>query len=51
MKVLVTGSSGFIGKNLIAHLQEIDNLEIITYDKDDNFEKIESNIDNIEFII
>ncbi len=50
MKVLVTGSNGFIGKNLIAHLQEIDNLEIITYDKDDNFEKIKSNIDNIEFI-
>ena len=26
MKVLVTGSSGFIGKNLISHLQEINNL-------------------------
>ena len=27
MKVLVTGSEGFIGKNLISHLQEIENIE------------------------
>ena len=50
MKVLVTGSSGFIGKNLIAHLQEDEDIEIITYDKEDNFEKIKSNIDHIDFI-
>ena len=50
MKVLVTGSSGFIGKNLISHLQEINNLEIVKFDKEDNFDKIVSNIDNIDFI-
>ena len=50
MKVLVTGSSGFIGKNLVSHLQEIENLEIIKYDIDDTFDKIERNIDNIDFI-
>lgn len=35
MKVLVTGSSGFIGKNLISHLQEINNLEIVKFDKEE----------------
>ncbi len=49
MKILVTGSNGFIGKNLVSHLQE-DNLEIITYDSNDEFSKIENNIDNIDFI-
>ena len=50
MRVLVTGSNGFIGKNLISHLQEIENIEIITYDKEDSFSKIEDNINNIDFI-
>ena len=26
MKVLITGSKGFIGKNLISHLQEEENI-------------------------
>lgn len=50
MKVLVTGSNGFIGKNLILHLSKLENIEIIKYDKDDLFEKIEQNIDDIKFI-
>ena len=37
MKVLITGSKGFIGKNLISHLQEEENIEIITYDINDDF--------------
>ncbi len=50
MQVLITGSNGFIGKNLIAHLGEDKDIEIITYDKEDDFEKIKNNIDNIDFI-
>ena len=50
MKVLVTGSNGFIGKNLVSHLQEIDGLEIIKYDRDDSFDKIEKNVKDISFI-
>ena len=50
MKVLVTGSNGFIGKNLISHLQEVENIEIITYDIEDDFSKIEKNINEIDFI-
>lgn len=50
MKVLVTGSNGFIGKNLISHLKENENVEILEYDKDNTFDLIEENIENIDFI-
>ena len=50
MKVLVTGSSGFIGKNLISRLKTIKDLEIMSYDKDNEFSEIEDNINSIDFI-
>lgn len=50
MKVLITGSNGFVGKNLISHLQEIENIDLITYDIEDSFDKIENNINDIDFI-
>ncbi len=50
MKILVTGSNGFIGKNLISHLRELEDIEIVTFDKEDNFDKIINNIDDIDFI-
>ena len=50
MRVLITGSRGFIGKNLLSHLQEIDDVEILTFDRNDCFETLEKNIDSIDFI-
>lgn len=50
MRVLVTGSRGFVGKNLCARLAEIEGMEIITFDRGDKFSKIESSIGNIDFI-
>lgn len=50
MKVLVTGSNGFIGKNLISNLREIEDVTIIEYDKGETFDLIENNIDDIDFI-
>ncbi len=50
MKVLITGSNGFIGKNLKAHLCEREDLEIIEFDKEDSFDKIEKRINEIDFI-
>lgn len=50
MKVLVTGSNGFIGKNLCQHLKEINDVEIITFDRNDDFSIIEDSIKNVDFI-
>ena len=50
MKVLITGANGFIGKNLISQLQEIDDVNIIKFDIDTPFEIIENNIEEIDFI-
>ena len=38
--VLVTGSEGFIGKNLIVRLQELDNVVIKSFDKEDNIDTL-----------
>lgn len=50
MKVLVTGANGFIGKNLVAHLNELKDVEVVKYDKENTFEEIENSIDSIDFI-
>ena len=38
--VLVTGSRGFIGKNLIVRLEELDNVAIKSFDKKDNIDTL-----------
>lgn len=47
MKILVTGSSGFIGKNIILHLQK--DHQIVTYDTKDH--KNHPNIKGLDWII
>lgn len=48
--VLVTGSEGFIGKNLIVRLQEIDNVEIKSFDKEDNINTLRKLLLEADFI-
>lgn len=50
MKVLVTGAKGFIGRNLIAYLRSIDDIEVIEYDINNSIEEMESYITSIDFI-
>ena len=50
MKVLVTGSEGFIGKNLILRLKHTEDIEYIPYDIEYDFEKIETHIEEVDFI-
>lgn len=50
MRVLVTGSKGFIGKNLVVHLLEMGNVEVIEFDKDAKLSDIEKDIDNVDYI-
>ncbi|CAA6807557.1 MAG: Nucleoside-diphosphate-sugar epimerases [uncultured Sulfurovum sp.] len=50
MNILVTGSEGFIAKNLIERLNRIENLKIFSFSKEDNWEILTSNLANIDFI-
>ncbi len=50
MRVLVTGSDGFVGKNLIEKLSRIDDLEIVTFNRSDTVEDLTLIINEIDFI-
>lgn len=50
MKVLVTGSEGFIGKNLIVHLKEAKNIEVLTFCRGDALSSLDDKIKEADFI-
>ncbi len=50
MRVLVTGSRGFIGRNLIAHLQHLEDVEIFGYDIDNTPEQLEAWLAQADFV-
>ena len=41
MKVLITGSNGFVGKNLTEFLKAKEEIELYLYDKNNNYEELE----------
>jgi len=51
MKILVTGAKGFIGKNLVAQLRNIQEGKDKTYTIDSNFEILECDIDTDEKLL
>lgn len=50
MKVLITGSNGFVGKNLISNLSLNDDIEIYKYDKDNTLEELERYTTDCDFV-
>lgn len=50
MRVLVTGSGGFIGKNLLERLGRMEGVEIVTFSKEDAPESLDSKVGNADFI-
>ncbi|WP_457598132.1 polysaccharide biosynthesis C-terminal domain-containing protein [Hydrogenimonas sp.] len=50
MKILVTGSDGFIGKNLLERLERMDNIEILTYTRKDSEETLSHHLGVCDFI-
>ena len=50
MKVLVTGSNGFIGNNLRVHLSERNDIEVITFSREDDLDAFGSMLDGVDFI-
>lgn len=50
MKVLITGANGFIGKNLIAHLREREDIVILTYTRKNKIEDLYKSIEEVDWI-
>lgn len=50
MKVLVTGAQGFIGRNLIASLHYMDDIEVLAYDLDSSEEELEKYTKEADFV-
>lgn len=50
MKVLITGSNGFVGKNLIAHLNERADVEVVPFTRDDNVSQLPGLVRDVDFI-
>ena len=48
--VLVTGSEGFIGKSLIVRLEELDNVTIKSFDKDDSIDTLKKYLKETDII-
>ncbi len=50
MKILVTGSGGFIGKNLLERIGRMDGAKPLTFDKEDSPKKLEKLVKEADFI-
>lgn len=50
MKVLITGSNGFIAKNLIEHLKRDESIELYLYSKKDSLNILEAYVKEVDFI-
>lgn len=48
--VLVTGSKGFIGKNLIEALSRMNHVNIFTFGKEDDIDTLQSHLEKADFI-
>ena len=51
MKVLVTGSNGFVGKNLVEFLKTKDDVELYLYDKDNTLEELELFCKDCDYVV
>ena len=51
MRVLVTGSKGFIGKNLIVQLNERDDLSVLTFSRKNKIEELQMLVNQADVIV
>jgi UDP-2-acetamido-2,6-beta-L-arabino-hexul-4-ose reductase len=50
MQVLVTGSNGFIGKNLLERLSRIEDVSVSTFSREDSLEILDKRVQEADFI-
>ena len=50
MKVLITGADGFVGRNLVAHLSEMPDIEVIKFCRGDDVAALHAQLPQLDFI-
>lgn len=50
MKVLITGSNGFVGKNLRIHLSERSAVEVVSFTRSDDVAQLPKFLDGVDFV-
>ena len=50
MRVLITGSNGFIGKNLVKHLENFSDIEVVSANRGTSLNDLSRHIKNCDFI-
>ena len=50
LRVLITGSKGFIARNLISHLSELKDIQIISFSRENTLEDLSELTSNIDFV-
>jgi UDP-2-acetamido-2,6-beta-L-arabino-hexul-4-ose reductase len=51
MNILITGSKGFIGRNIVAEFAKLDNTQLFLFDKDSNINDLKVYVEQSDFII
>ena len=51
MRVLVTGSNGFIGKNLVFHLNELKDYSVETFSRENTIDELPELVESVDAII
>lgn len=50
MRVLVTGAKGFIGKNLLMHLQEKDGIDVVSFNREHSIDDLPALLDGVDLV-
>ena len=50
MKVLITGSNGFIGKNLLLHLRERNDIEVVCFTRENSLDQLPALLTEVDFV-
>jgi UDP-2-acetamido-2,6-beta-L-arabino-hexul-4-ose reductase len=50
MNVLVTGANGFIGKNLILSLRDLEHINVVTFTREDSYEDLPAKLESVDWV-